>query len=219
MAAVVDLALERAADKMTLDRNGELAVDAAVDRLAFDRESRLAVELDFDGTIDCFHAQVAVQQLFLADADGAVDGIERSGLELALEIDLAVHRLQGQVGEFAGAIQLAVDRFEQGPGELFWDGDGKIDLGFGIALVILGIDLQRVFAGLKDDFHAFDLVLVIGLFYGLDVHGRTAGGGHLDLAIDAGQIDGTAYGQFETAGDLLLVILGGQHGEHEKHYQ
>jgi len=194
VAAAVDLSAEGAADEMAVDLQAEIVVDAAVDRLALDLESRFAVEFDVDGAVDRGYAQVAAEQRLLDDLDGAVNRFEGPGLELALKIDLAVHGLQHQVRELSRTVDLAVDRFEHGLGELFRDGYGEIDLGLGIFLVVLGIDLQGVLVGLKDDFHVLDLALVVGLFHDLDVHGPAGGGGDFDLAVDVGQFDAAGGG-------------------------
>ena len=219
LAAVVDLAGQGAAHQVLFHADAELVVDGAVDRAPLDAEGRLAVELDVDGAVDRLRVQVAAQQGLLGELDGAVDGLEGAGAELAGEIDLAVHGLQSQIGELAGAIELAVDRLEFGPGQLLGDGDGEIDLGPGVALVVLDLDPQRVAALLEDHLDVLYFPFVVGLLDSLDVDGRSARGHDLDRAVDIGQLDRATGGQMEAFAYLLLVVFGREHREHEQQHQ
>ena len=208
LAAVVHFAGERTADQVLFDLEAELVVDGAVDRAPLDPEGRLAVELDVDGAVDRLCGQVAAQKGLLGKPDGAVDGLEGAGKELAGEIDLAVHGLEGQFGELAGAIDPAVDRLELGPGQLLGDGDGEIDLGLGVALIVLDLDAQLVTALLEEDLNILYFPFFIGLLDRLDVDAGPALCRDLDLAVDVREFNGSSSWKIEALAYFLFIILG-----------
>ena len=211
--AVVDPAVHGAADQVAVDLDAEIVADRAVDGAPLDREGRLTVELDLNGAVDRFGLQVAVQQGFLGDFDGAVDGLEGRGDEPADELDLAVHRLENQVPEDARALDRAVDRLELGPGQLFGDRDGEFDLGPGIALLVLHLDLQLVARQVEDDVDVLNFPFMIGLLDGLDLDAAALAGGDVDLAVDVRQLQRARGGQGEGLVDLLLIGSRIQAGE------
>lgn len=206
VAAVIDPAVHGTADQVAVDLDAEVVADRAVDGAPLNREGRLAVELDLNGAVDRLGLQVAVQQGLMGDVDGAVDGLEGGGNELAGETDLAVHRLENQIPEVARAFDRAVDRLELGTGQLFRNRHGEFDLGPGVALLVLHLDLQLVARQVEYDVDILNFSFVIGLLDGLDLDAAAFGRGDIDLAVDVRQLQRAGRGQGKGLFDLLLVI-------------